>query len=219
MKSLTYLATLTITLFLFSACGKKSTPTPVPHYIGPYVNDTLGPVIQLDSFPLKVGNMWVYDNGDTIRAVSDTIINGNHAVRVIRNNDVQSVIMYFANMPGGFYQISGYSRFPGFAYSSVMSLNSTDDSLILYQTPAYLANFAADTDVLWNSFKTYGNRHWMKYVQVTTPLGVINCKKMFTEYGYEYYSDKGIVKVLAPLPVALKGGNNLAYTTLVYVNF
>ncbi len=78
MKFLQFLPFILLACCL--ACKKSHTNSNVHYPVGPTYPDTAGTAVRIDSFPLKVGNMWVYDNEDTLRAVSDTVINGMYAI-------------------------------------------------------------------------------------------------------------------------------------------
>lgn len=212
MKKIAYLIFL-----LISACthDKKSAT------IDKNDDDKAGPVIQPGAYPLATGHMWIYDNGDTIKAVSDTTINGIYATKLVKTNGNYKAAVYCANMTEGLCIVAtNWKRFFNtftYPYSPEDTISST---LIIPDAPILMEQLPVDNSSWTVQVPTYVNYHrqWMGYVTTTTPAGTFDCVKLRTDAHYEYYSSKGLVKtediitcITAPCP--------LPKTKLVYINF
>ena len=213
---------LTISVFLAVAClgCKPGKDTQVSKTTSP--TDTPGPVISLNSFPLTVGNMWVYDNGDTIRAVTDTTIGGITATKLVKRNGNYTAAIYCANQADGMHVLGsnwkfGFEELTGPLYSGSEAGDTVqypNPSILMIKLPVAITN---SWDVHIAGYEHF-RRQWVSYVTVTTPAGTFKCVKMTTPDLNEYYSDKGLVQtvgitecLVAPCPVFV--------TKLVYVNF
>ena len=181
-------------------------------------DETPGPVVQLHSFPLLVGHVWVYDNGDTLQAVSDTVINGSTAVKMVKINGTATEVSYYTNTSAGFYQAGTNSLY----HALENPMGFIIDSPKFFSEPILLAQFPADTGVSWSSHDPayeYYSRKWASYVTISAKAGKFNCIELISNSGaIEYYSDKGLVRVkttvecfVAPCPTPT--------TTLVWTNF
>ena len=192
-----------------------------------YEIDIPGPAIQLNSFPLTVGHMWVYDNGDTIRVVKDTTIGGIDAFKITKTNSGHTGRIYYANMSDGLHLLA--TSWPN-AYSAGItaplypdvatkdSLLYPDSSFLALKLPAAIANSWVPVFTATSSFMV--QKTWDSYVKVTTKAGTFNCVKLKSNGGYytEYYSDKGLIKVAEEVNCFTSPCPPL-YTYLVYVNF
>ena len=213
---------LTILLFLATIClgckpgkdtqvSKNTTQTDIP-----------GPVISLSNFPLTVGNMWVYDNGDTLRAVADTTIGRITATKLVKKNGTYTAAIYCANLADGMHIIGsnwkyGFEELTGPLFAGYEAADTIE-----YPAPSILMmKLPVNTGLSWEAnvpgFEHF-QRQWLGYVTVTTPAGTFNCVKMNTANENEYYSNKGLVQTIeateclvAPCPVFT--------IKLVYVNF
>lgn len=205
-------------LLLFSpACKKKRTTLAGNN--GP-LTEVPGPAIQLDHFPLKTGNMWVYDNGDTLRVTMDTMINGMAAQKLERRNRTNATISYYANNPDGLYLLGTNAR----PYSLLVPNGGFSyEPMTIFSAPMLIARYPVSFNNEWNTNEPnapYARRKWMNYVSITNAAGTFNSAKLSTVGGNltEYYSDKGLVRVIlqpqcfaAPCPPMV--------ANLVYVNF
>jgi hypothetical protein len=184
--------------------------------------DPPGPAIQLSSYPLNVGNMWVYDNGDTIRAVADTTIGGMNATKMVKTNKRYSAIFFCANTEDGFYVVASNWTHALEGFTCPIDAGSGGGPDILLATPPVLfAKYPIDTANAWDAHVPGYNhfmRQWNGYFTVSTRAGKFNCARMSTGMYTEYYSSKGLVQTveydqcdIAPCPVIV--------TKLIYVNF
>ena len=213
MRSLCFI--LMFSPFFGSTACKKHNNSPATSS----ETDVPGPAIQLNSFPLKPGNMWVYDSGDTIRVVADTVINGVAATKLTKNNAHYSLAVYCTNLPDGLHMLAANSS-NAFETLTVPVLDDPAP-LVVPDPSVQFTKLPVSLDGSWEAHipnMKYSTRQWVKYVTVTTPAGTFNCVKMSAGYFDEYYSDKGIIKRVdhpecfaAPCPDMI--------TKLVYVNF
>jgi len=206
---------ISILLFLvcisICACSKKnhhvdfSYPAPVAFTPMFVPVDSAGPAIQIDSFPLTVGNQWTYcvrqqtyDAAGasydsvyfTLKAISDTVVNGIRFVLTTTSGNVNSPMLtdFFS-----FNNTCYYTNFGRDVYQ-LISLAHTDPIYVTDST-AHLISFLSDT---WHSNDEHLFRTWGGFVSVTTPAGIVNCKKMSINSGAtktdQYYSNKGLVQ-------------------------
>lgn len=204
---------------LFSGCKKNHQATGNDQSSNKTdITETAGPVIQLSSFPLKVGNMWAYENEDTVRIVSDSIINGIRALKVLKTNHSFVEVSYFANQPDGFYQLGTTSEYHAFENASGFIPNNSTNFL---STPVLLAKFPVDTSNRWNSNDlSYKNDfgQWKKYVTIATKAGKFDCIMLTRNRMIEYYSVKGLVRTIEQVDCIMAPCPGIS-TNLVYVNF
>ncbi len=190
-----------------------------------YETDVPGPAVQLNSFPLIVGHMWVYDNGDTIRVVKDTTIGGMAAFKVTKTNSGFIGNMYYANLSDGLHLLATNWTFAySFGLTGPISPDFGLRDSLLYPDATFLElKFPATLGTSWEPvFTTTSSyrimKQWDKYVKVTTKAGTFNCIKLESNYLTEYWSEKGLIKV-AETVECLVGPCPPLYTHLVYVNF
>ena len=172
--------------------------------------------ITLSTFPLAVGNMWVYDNSDTVRVVADTTINGVDARKVVTSNSAASFVAYYSCTADGLYLLGGNSSVHTFEGAT----GNFPDTMQFFFTPLKLTSFPSVVGKSWLSDDYYtASRKWTGFVTVTTAAGTFDCISMSSTGGItEFYSAKGLVATqedvecfAAPCP-SLKA-------TLIYVNF
>jgi hypothetical protein len=227
-------------LIVVVSCKKKSGDSIA---FPPLPTDVPGPVIQIDSFPLKVGNQWIYKiveiytgNPQTIDSsvyaitvVSDTVIDNIRAAKIVGNTvDTVSFLsanaqkptgtFYYANLHDGLHQFSSPEavREQGSTHSEfILKLPINSDTIAWYSNEpnGYDANGPA----------IY--RYFSSFVAVTVPAGTFNTAKfhLFSPVASmdQYYCEKGLVQETQFIQVS--GGRPPAgYTriiTLVSVNF
>ena len=214
----------TIGLLFFLSCNKKSKQlTPVtytPYTIISLPADVIGPAIELDSFPLAVGNQWVYNTQeqaynsqgeiylntytDTFTVISDTFVNGIvfHYIASSNFANTTSLLTADYDRPGGAY----YYTFMPNGLHQFASLANTD-SVYIADSSEYVLLLPATINYSWNSREKPSFlldptmvRSWVSYVTATTPAGSFNCVKMHISTvstkleAYQYYSSKGLVQ-------------------------
>ena len=212
---------ISLILIGFASC-KKTHPTPVSPALISLPADVPGTAITLDSFPLKIGNQWVYriitqttksesplssgtaslslstpDSGFlTVGVVSDTLINGFR--------------LYGLSIPSqsAFFTYNSIYLSDSFLYANltdglhrITAGGNTDSNYVLDSTEA-LIKLPVAMNTKWSY--NYVTRQWTDYVTVTTPAGKFDCVKLsVTEnmgsdlYGMvQYYSSKGLIQEL-----------------------
>ncbi len=180
---------------------------------------TTGPVIQLSSFPLKVGNVWAYENEDTIMVVSDTIINGIQAIKVLKTNHGHAEVSYYANQPDGLYQLGTTADYHDF--ENALGMTIPNATVKFFTTPILIAKFPVDTTTRWNSYDpSYKNDsgQWSEYVTITNKAGKFDCIALTRNRVTEYYSVKGLVRITEQVDCIMAPCPGIT-TNLVYVNF
>jgi hypothetical protein len=208
-----------VLLFSMLACKKSKQPgTPATTAF----KDTSGSFVQVDSFPLTIGNMWVYDNGDTIRAVADTMIGGARAVKLVKSNAGFTVAVYCANRTGGCYIVASKVRNAFIGFTVCPFSTSSDSVLVVPDTATLLAKLPVDTSASWEAhvpeYPTF-TRRWTSYVTVHNAAGTFDCIKNTGDFTYaDYFSRKGIVRYYIQ-PICFMGPCPPFVTNLVYVNF
>lgn len=190
----------------------------------PVTNDTPvdipGPEIQLHNFPLNQGNMWVYDNGDTIRVISDTTINGEKAKKLTKNNSNYSFDFYCTNRHDGLYMLAATSIT---AFSS-LCLPPTDNNTALQvlSTPVQLTKLPVIIADNWTANIPNRNnttRGWEKYATVICRADSFNClKTRLSDNIDEYYYEKGIAQFVIQ-PLCISAPCPPTVIKLLYVNF
>lgn len=210
-----YLILLSIVIAA-SACKHKPSPAPSSP-----AEDTPGPAISLGVYPLAVGHMWVYDSGDTITSVADTVINGTLTTKLIKSNGHYSYAIYCSNTSDGLRLIATNCSFPSVYASLVVTTLDNPSQLNILATPVTFTALPVALRSSWDAHvpnMKYAERQWLNYLTTTTPAGTFNCAVVRSGSLDEYYSEKGIVKLVdhpecfaAPCPEIV--------TRLVYVNF
>ncbi len=186
------------------------------------VPDPTGPAITLSNFPLTIGNMWVYDNGDTMRAVSDSTINGVAVTRLVVSNSGHQASFYCANKADGFYIVASNMKYDFNYLTCPLSgiLNVTDTLQVPAPSVLY-AKYPIDTATQWNPHNpgwVNAQKQWMGYYVVTTPAGTFNCVALNSGGLIEYYSSKGLVKTKEIIE-CITGPCPPLTEKLIYVNF
>ena len=162
--------------------------------------DVAGPVVKIDSFPLKVGNKWTYKTMTqwtylgtlqspisgifTITAVSDT---SEFGIRFINLDTAVTGVAYFVSQfPSGYFCNLGDGVYR-YGYPP-------SDSISIYNSYSVFLKLPVRIDSSRNTLMT-----WIGYEKITTPAGTFNCAKWefgFTYntsyfHGFQYYSNKG----------------------------
>ncbi len=110
------LISLSLAVFAIGACKKNpaKTATELPP-------DVPGPAIQIDSFPLHVGNQWVYEvvranssitTTAVMTAVSDTLVDSIRLTKLAGDRPQFTLALndcYYANLDSGMYQFENLS--------------------------------------------------------------------------------------------------------------
>ncbi len=199
-------------------------------YDYPTLTDTIpGPPIQIDSFPLKVGNTWTYTTGSniiyTVKVVADTMINSERAARVDMIGDSTISTSYYANRSDGYYLVA--NRYYSFL-----------DSLHIFKPAVHVLSFPLATNATWQTgdssvvvyYQSNYSATWGNFYKVTTPAGQFNCcllnlYSLYNGLSYScYYSSKGLMKEVE-IASASKGPGLGPYSfvagtiTLTSVNF
>lgn len=185
--------------------------------------DKAGPEIRMDSFPISVGHIWAYDNGDTVRAVKDTSINGVRAVKMVKTNGQYSAAVYYANLSDGLHIVATNWKpfFKEITYPFTQS-DTVSSRLIIPDEPVLVAKLPIVAANHWSITIPAGSvnqtRQWMGFVTVTTTAGTFDCAKLYTGTCYEYYSSKGIVQT-ADIINCITTPCPQPKVKLVYMNF
>jgi len=143
---------------------------------------------------MRPGYTWVYDSGDTIRVGADTVINGIAACQVVKTNNGGKAISYYANRTDGFYLLGTNAKPYAFGGNGFYA-----DSAILFNNPILLAKFPVTLQKEWDTRVPLSKndlRKWASYVTITTKAGRFNCIKLSGNHIDEYYSLKGIVRIV-----------------------
>ncbi len=183
-------------------------------------DEKAGPQITPGDYPMQTGHIWVYDNGDTIKAMGDTTINGISTRKMVKKNGTNSATAYYANLSGGWCLVASTSTAMFNIFTDPSETTDTAHTLHIPDQPAAM-NKQPVTTLDWQvniPGVTSYTRRWVGYYTIKTPAGTFDCVKLSTGTAFEYYSTKGIVRtdrvvtcVTSPCPT-LKA-------QLIYVNF
>jgi len=218
MKASSFIFLCCVTLISFDCCKKKST-NQIAELSIPI--DSPGVAIQIDSFPLKIGNQWTYkvveqptvksvlQNPDsftfTITVVADTYLYNIRFVKIegsstnpcsflsVYMNHQSNGTYYYANLSQGLYQFA--------------SLDNIDTAHILDSAQHVLLLPISSSNASWKSNEPdeyYGGggptcyRQYSGFVNVTTPAGNFNTIKLHeddvAEGADQYFSSKGLIQ-------------------------
>lgn len=214
-----YIGMFAAAIILFASCKKTKT---YPALSLPV--DTQGNTVQLDSFPLRVGNVWsymaTYQDGTnapqsynyTNSIVSDTTVNSFHLYKVVYQDPSSSDAYYLVRGPLGLYQVTG-------------STLSTADSAHIYDSLNLSIKYPTHLGDSW-SYNTNGSvqyaRTWLAYTHINTSAGSFNCLKMvYTDPSGSdtfYYADKGFIMEKTG-NATISGHGAASVIKLVSVNF
>ncbi len=164
--------------------------------------------------------MWVYDNGDTLRVITDTIINGMTAEKLVKTNRASVEISYYANQPTGLYLLGTNAR----PYSLENPYGGFGtEALTIFSTPMLLVKYPVIFNDEWSTNEPgapYSRRSWVSFVSITNSIGTFNCAKLNSVDGHaiEYYSDKGLIRAINQ-PECFTTPCPPIVTNLIYVNF
>lgn len=204
-------------LVVFAACRHKDTSTDT---VVTTTADVPGPPIALGEYPLAVGHMWVYDSGDTIRAVADTVINGMTVTKLTKTNTHYTHTVFCVNKPDGLYMVAA-----NFANAFLSLMNPAYDvpldTLKIPDTAVRFTRLPVNIGAIWEAHipnMRNSERMWIGFVTTTTLAGKFNCVKLNAGYCDEYYSEKGLVKQVDHIECFVGPCPEMS-TKLVYVNF
>jgi hypothetical protein len=215
MRSFSYLA---FSALLIASCHKG--PRELTSTVKQYPSFSSGPQIPVTTFPLTVGNMWVYDNKDTVTAVADTLIGSIQAVKMIRSNGHIREISYYASTTEGLFHLGSNCLY---ANAIVTAEQFPSDTMRFHNTPVQLVKYNCALNIDWPSHDSNSQtpyRKWTDYISIISGNITRNCVKMNTESSYvtEYYSDRGL-EMTWFAPVCFDAPCNPRFTRLVYTNF
>ena len=171
------LAVLSLFSFLLTACSKDENSNPVKTPPVP---------IQLDSFPLAIGNTWLYYtetrledyNGQVInsgyynnlwKVIADTLINGAIAIKIQQidsnyNGSVHIGYTYYRNQSDGFYGVGVDNLGSMFELKgtdpfpgSLSGLTPSPDTIFEPQTPIQFLKFPSAISDYWHSIVHLGS--------------------------------------------------------------
>jgi len=209
---------ISLILIGFASC-KKTHSTPVSPALISLPADVPGTAITLDSFPLKIGNQWVYriitqttmsvSSGTASLSIS-TPDSGFLTVGVVSDTLINGFRMYGLSVPSqsAFFTYNSIYLSDSFLYANladglhrITAGGNIDSNYVLDSTEA-LIKLPVAMNTTWSY--NYGTRQWTDYVRVTTPAGSFDCIKLSVtedrgsdQYGMvQYYSSKGLIQEL-----------------------
>ena len=214
-----YIALSFITLlFCVSSCSKRGTTPAAPaRTFLNLPNDVGGPLVQIDSLPLRAGAQWNYQvlhqsstslhpgNIDTsydgMTIASDTTVAGNvyaFTYRSLLSQYITTDSFFLSNQHGALYQLT-----------SLLNTDSTyiiDSGFCLLKlSPALSPSWPSNETGVPGYSHAMVTREVMGYVTVTTAAGTFNCLKIeASDPGRfavtdQYYCSKGLVQQITIL--------------------
>jgi len=218
MKASLFIFLCCVTLISFDCCKKKSTNQIAALSIP---IDSPGVTIQIDSFPLKVGNQWIYKVVEqqtvksvlqspdsfnfTITVVADTYLYNIRFVKIEgSSSDPYSFLsIYMHHQSNGTYYYANLSR----GLYQFASLDNIDTAHMLDSAQHVLLLPIDSSNASWNNNEPdeyYGSigpicyRQYGGFVNVTTPAGNFNTIKLHeddvVEQADQYFSSKGLIQ-------------------------
>ncbi|PZF75021.1 hypothetical protein [Taibaiella soli] len=221
-----------LSFLIFIAACKKEDPGPLHYFVLPADSDC-APVL-LDSFPLTQGHVWIYDSGDTMRTLADTIINGSKTTKLCIGQGANLVNYHLKNASDGFWNLafpldSATPRNAGLS-AYLYDMNSVGNSL--NAVPIRLMKFPIVLNDTFSSgenyFGEYYQSQWITFKRITTVAGTFDCAVLKVQSSgaqswYRYYSTKGLVREISVVTFGSKAKDDPGFyystTDLISINF